>query len=80
MHLHFHVVVEALWRNFGKTNKWSSLLKEIRNRSVTLNELMTSGSKKEHGEIAGRIIEGKMWFLNESIKELDEHLHKIKRI
>jgi len=80
MHLHFHVVVEALWRNFGRTNKWSSLLKEIRNRSVPLNELMTSGSKKEHGEIAGRIIEGKMWFLNESIKQLDENLHKIKRI
>ena len=78
MQLNFHVAVQALWHNFGKTNEWTSLLKEIQSRDIPLNKLMTSGSKKEHGEIAKFFIESKIEFLNESIERLDENLNKIK--
>jgi len=76
--LHFHVTVEALWVNFGKTRKWSTLLNEVRMRNASINNLMTSGSKKEHGEIARHIIERKFWYFSEAINLLDEHLNKIK--
>jgi len=76
--LHFLVTVEALWGNFGKTRKWSTLLNEIRARNAPINNLMISGSKREHGEIARHIIEGKFSFLGEAINQLDEHLHKIR--
>ena len=78
--LHFHVTVEALWVNFGKTRKWKTLLNEVRARTAPLNNLMTSGSKKEHGEIGRHIIEGKFWYLGEAINQLDVLLNEIKKV
>ena len=42
--------------------------------------LMTFCSKKEHGEIGRHIIEGKFWYLGETINQLDVLLNEIKKV
>jgi len=74
----YQVTVEALWINFGKTRKWSTLLNEIRSRKISMNKLMTSGSNLERGRIGRYVIERKFLYLNEAIELLDEHLNEIK--
>lgn len=77
--LHYHVTVEALWRNFGKTRKWSTLLNELRSRQISMNELMSSGSNLEHGKIGRYVTERKFLYLNEAIELLDKHLNEFKK-
>jgi len=77
--LHYHVTIEALWRNFGKTRKWATLLNEIRSREIPMNKLMTSGSNLDRGKIGRYVIERKFLYLNEGIERLDEHLNELKK-
>jgi hypothetical protein len=77
--LHFHVTVEALWRNFGKTKMWTDLMNEIRSRTTLMNKLMSSGSNLERGRIARYVIERKFLYLNEAIELLDTHLKELKK-
>jgi len=77
--LHYHVTIEALWRNFGKTRKWATLLNEIRSRQISMNKLMTSGTDLERGKIGSYVIERKFLYLNEAIERLDEHLNELKK-
>ena len=77
--LHYHVTIEALWRNFGKTRKWATLLNEIRSREIPMNKLMTSSSKLQHGKIARYVTERKFLYLNEAMELLDEHLKELKK-
>jgi len=77
---HFFVTVDALWINFGKTRKWSTLLNEIKSRQTSVNKLMTSGSKLEHGKIARYVTERKFLYLNEAIELLDTHLNELKKV
>jgi len=76
--LHFQVTVETLWRNFGKTRKWQSLLDEIQLRVAPINKLLTSCSNKEHGMIGNELIEMKFFHLGEIMKAMDEYLKIIK--
>jgi len=78
--LHYHVTIESLWGNFGKTRKWSTLLNEIRSRQTSMNNLMSSGSNLEHGKIARYVIERKYLYLNEAIELLDTHLNELKKV
>ena len=77
--LHYQVTIEALWINFGKTRKWSTLLDEIRSRKISMNKLMSSGSNLERGRIGRYVIERKFLYLNEAIELLDTHLKDIKK-
>jgi len=77
--LHYHVTIEALWRNFGKTRKWTTLLNEIRSREIPMNKLMTSGSNLERGKIGRYVIERKFVYLEEAIELLDEHLNELRK-
>jgi len=77
--LHYHTTIEALWRNFGKTRKWTTLLNEIRSRVKPMNKLLTSGSNLEIGKINRYVIERKFLYLNEGIERLDEHLNELKK-
>jgi len=77
--LHYQVTIEALWINFGKTRKWSTLLNEIRSRKISMNKLMTSGSNLERGKIGRYVIERKFLYLNEAIELLDSHLNELKK-
>jgi len=76
---HYQVTVEALWINFGKTKKWSTLLDEIRSRKISMNKLMISGSNLERGKIGRYVIERKFLYLNEAIELLDSHLNELKK-
>jgi len=76
---HYYVTVDALWTNFGKTRKWSTLRNEIISRQTSMNKLMTSGSKLEHGKIARYVTERKFLYLNEAIELVDEHLNELKK-
>ncbi len=77
--LHYQVTIEALWINFGKTRKWSTLLDEIRSRKISMNKLKISGSNLESGKIGRYFIERKFLYLNEAIERLDEHLNELKK-
>jgi len=70
----FILTAESLSTNFGKTKKWADLLSDLRTRNTPINNLLTSLSNKEHGEIGAYLIEGKFWFFGEAIKDLDEYL------
>ena len=76
---HFQVTTEALYLNFGKTRKWSTLLNEIRSRHMSMNKLMNSGSNLERGKIMRYVIERKFLYLNEAMELLDTHLKDIKK-
>jgi len=78
--LHYQVTIEALWINFGKTRKWSTLLDEIRSRKISMNKLMTSGSNLERGKIGRYVIERKFLYLQEAIELLDTHLNELKKV
>ncbi len=78
--LHYQVTIEALWINFGKTRKWSTLLDEIRSRKISMNKLKISGSNLESGKIGRYFIERKFLYLNEAIELLDTHLNELKKI
>jgi len=74
------VTVNALWINFGKTRKWSTLRNEIISRQTSLNKLMISGSNLERGKIARIVMERKFLYLNEAIELLDKHLNELKKV
>lgn len=76
---HYYVTVEALWINFGKTRKWSTLLNEIKSRQTSMNKLMISGSNLERGKIGRYVTERKFLYLNEAIELLDSHLNELKK-
>jgi len=76
---HYYVTVDALWINFGKTRKWTTLRNEILSRQTSVNKLMTSGSNLEHGKIARYVTERKFLYLNEAIEIVDEHLMNLKK-
>jgi len=76
---HYYVTVDALWINFGKTRKWSTLRNEIISRQTSMNKLMISGSNLERGRIARYVTERKFLYLNEAIELLDEHLKELKK-
>ncbi len=78
--LHYQVTIEALWINFGKTRKWSTLLDEIRSRKISMNKLKISGSNLESGKIGRYFIERKFLYLNEAIELLDTHLNELKKV
>lgn len=69
-HVHFHMVVNSLYQKFEKTKQWSTLLHEVRSRHDSLNQLMSSGSEKEHAMISTHIMEGRLMYLDETIKKL----------
>jgi len=77
---HYYVTVDALWINFGKTRKWSTLRNEIISRQTSLNKLMSSGSNLERGKIARIVMERKFLYLNEAIELLDKHLNELKKV
>jgi len=76
---HFQLTTEALYLNFGKTRKWSTLLNEIRSRHMSMNKLMNSVSNLELGKIVRYVIERKFLYLNEAMELLDTHLKEIKK-
>jgi len=76
---HYFVTIDALWGNFGKTRKWSTLLNEIKSRQTSMNELLISCSDLEHGKIGRYVIERKFLYLNEAMDLLDEHLNELKK-
>jgi len=77
--LHFHVTVEALWGNFGKTREWSNLMSEIRSKEASLNKLISSSSDLEHGKIGRYVTERKFLYLEEAIELIDIYFKEIKK-
>ncbi len=76
---HYHITIEAMWGNFGKTRKWSTLLNEIISRQTSLHKLIISGSNLERGKIGRYVIERKFLYLNEALELLDKHLNELKK-
>ena len=77
---HFQLTTEALYLNFGKTRKWSTLLNEIRSRHMSMNKLMNSVSNLEQlAKIVTYVMERKFLYLNEAMELLDTHLKEIKK-
>jgi len=76
---HYYVTIDALWGNFGKTRKWSTLLDEIKSRQVSTNKLMASCSNLEYGKIGRYVTERKSLYLEEALDLLDEHLNELKK-
>jgi len=78
-HVHFHMVVNTYCQKYEKTSKWSTLLHQVRSRHESLSQLTSSGTKKEHAMISTHIMEGKLFYLYDTIKHIDENLQKIKK-
>jgi len=77
---HFQLTTEALYLNFGKTRKWSTLLHEISSRHMSMNKLMNSVSNLEQlAKIVTYVMERKFLYLNEAMELLDTHLKEIKK-
>jgi len=76
-HVHFHMVVSTYHQKYEKTSKWSKLLHDVRSRHEPLSRLVSSGSKKEHAMISNHIVEGRLFYLYDSIKHIDENLKKL---
>jgi len=76
---HYYVTIDALWGNFGKTRKWSTLLNEIKSRQTSMNKLLISCSNLEHGKIGNYVTERKFLYLEEALELLDEHLNELKK-
>ena len=67
---------ESLSMMYGNTKKWADLLNDARTRNKSMNNLLTSLSKKECGQVSDLIQERRFSYLGEAIKDLDEYLKK----
>jgi len=74
--IQFILTAESLSTNFKKTKKWTDLLRDLRARNATINNLLTSLPNKEHGQIGALHIESQFWYFGEAIKNLDGYLEK----
>ncbi len=76
---HLNITVRDLSLNLPKIKKWSRINSEVNDRFVQISKLRKSLSKKEQGVIGNHIVEGRMWYLNETIKNFDKYFDELKK-
>ena len=76
---HLNIIARDLSLNFPKKTKWSRINREINNRTIQIAKLRKSLSKKEQGIIGNHIVEGRMWYLNDTIKNFDKYFDQLKK-
>jgi predicted transcriptional regulator len=76
---HLTTTVRQLWINFGKTRKWSIIKNGVQDSHAQMDKLLNLESKKEQGVIGWHIIEGRIWYLNDTIKNFDGYFNEIKK-
>ncbi len=76
---HLTITARDLSLNFPKIVKWSRVNNEVNNRVIQIAKLRKSLPKKEHGIIGNHIHEGRMWYLNDTIKNFDKYFDELKK-
>ncbi len=76
---HLTITARDLSLNFPKIVKWSRVNNEVNNRVIQIAKLRKSLPKKEHGIIGNHILEGRMWYLNDTIKNFDKYFDELKK-
>lgn len=76
---HLDITARDLSLNFPMMKKWAMINKQINNRLIQISKLRKSLSKKDQNLIGNHIVEGRMWYLNDTIKNFDEYFDELKK-
>jgi len=76
---HLTITARDLSLNFPKIQKWSRVNTEVNNRVIQIAKLRKSLPKKEQGIIGNHILEGRMWYLNDTIKNFDKYFDELRK-
>ncbi len=70
---HLTITARDLALNFPKMKKWNNVIDEVDERVIRVSKFRKSFSKKEQAIIGNHILEGRMLYLNDTIKNFDEY-------